>query len=287
MNVSPTLAQFLTASLEEIARFAPASMVYSPGGTRRKAAMLGIAAGSQDYFHWARQATLQCADTIFRCGVRHLFTGTLVPSNFQELTAYHHQLLDWVKWGVAGEEAVADYQRYGWRVRLVGAEQVPALQESAHKLIEATPAQAHHTLWWTVVLNDDAPWQSLFSANHQTQPPTRQQAIQTLYGEQIPLITLYLGFGKPLVSFNMLPPLLAGNLQCYWLQQPGYDLTEQQFRTILYDYAHLRQTWREDKTGRAEQALEYRQVWEQDVIIGLGQRVGPHWYPVLPALPPH
>lgn len=100
-----------------------------------------------------------------------------------------------------------------------------------------------------------------------------------LYGEDIPPASIYLDFSKPVVSPDLLPPYLIGVLHCYWSQQPGYSLDQEQLRTILYDFAYVRPTWQVDKTGRAEQVLAQRKVWEQRRIIGLGKRVGPFWYP--------
>jgi hypothetical protein len=80
-------------------------------------------------------------------------------------------------------------------------------------------------------------------------------------------------------SFELIPPLLVGQVQGYWSQQPGYSLTEAQLRTIFYDYAYLRPTWREEKLERAREALVHRQAWEEGPILGLGMRLGPFWYP--------
>ena len=77
----------------------------------------------------------------------------------------------------------------------------------------------------------------------------------------------------------IIPPLLVGQLQCYWSQQPGYTLTEVQLRTILYDYAYLRTTWQEEKLERAKTALDHRQAWEEGPTLGLGMRLGSFWYP--------
>ena len=68
-------------------------------------------------------------------------------------------------------------------------------------------------------------------------------------------MTLYLSFGKPTLAPFLVPPLLAGVVQCYWTQRPGYALSDLEWRQILYDYAYLRPTWTADKTGRAEQIL--------------------------------
>lgn len=280
----PSLEAFLAASPEVVAQAAPAAMVYSPGGTRRQAAFNGLSPWSDAYFRWARQATIGCCDLIFQNGVRHLFSPTLTPGNFAEANVYRSRLLQWAEWGVAGSEALNDYARHGWRVRLIGSEYVPELQEAAARLMAATPATSAHTLWWTIMPTPEAAWQSLLHAAQQSKAVTRAELMRALYGEEIPLITLYLAFGKPLLSFGILPPLLLGDVQCYWSQQPGYSLTTDQFRAILHDFAFLRQTWAQDKTGRAEAAAPYQAVWQRPLILGLGQRLGQHWYPT--AMPP-
>jgi hypothetical protein len=80
-------------------------------------------------------------------------------------------------------------------------------------------------------------------------------------------------------QYESVPTAVIGVLHCYWSQQPGYSLDQEQLRTILYDFAYVRPTWQVDKTGRAEQVLAQRKLWEQRRIIGLGKRVGPFWYP--------
>jgi hypothetical protein len=95
----------------------------------------------------------------------------------------------------------------------------------------------------------------------------------------VPLATLYLGSGKPQVFPSIVPPLLMGRVDCYWRQHLGYDLDAATLRAILYDYAYLRNTWQEDKTGRAEQVLRFRAAWENPPVIGAGVRLGPFWYP--------
>lgn len=153
------------------------------------------------------------------------------------------------------------------------------LASTAETLRDNTATQSLHTLYWLVMPNSDAPWQHLLNTAQGSEVQTRAQMIRALYGEDIPLATLYLAFGKPMLSLEIVPPLLMGQLQCYWSQQPGYTLTEKQFRTILYDYAYLRNTWQEEKLERAKEALVHQTAWEQGPILGLGMRLGPFWYP--------
>lgn len=275
----PSLPEFLAASHGEIAKIAPASMVYAPGGTRRSAVFAGMEPWSNHYLCWAREQTMRSCDLIFQHGVRSLLTPAFTPGNLQEVNRHSHQILKWVDWVLAGPESLADYAARGWRVRLLCDERIPELRVIAERLRAATPAQSQHTLYWTTALTPTAPWEQLLTAAVKAQAGTLAEAMQALYGEEIAPVTLFLAFGKPLLSFDMIPPLLLGQVQCYWSQQPGYSLTETQLRTIFYDYAYLRATWRAEKLERAKAALAHREAWEDGPFLGLGMRLGPFWYP--------
>lgn len=278
-TATPSLADFLAAPVEAIARVAPATVVYAPGGTRRQAVFEGIEPWSEEFIDWAWKHTMASAELLFRHGVRNLLLTALTPGNFREVNRYRPQLLERTASFIAGADALATYRRFGWRVRLIGAECAPELAAAAAHLRRATAADGAHTIYWTVAPDEDSFWQSLWAIAQQTQFSTRAEAIHALYGEEIEPATLYLAFGKPLISQAIIPPLLQGELHCYWSQQPGYTLTERQLRTILYDYAHLRPTWREEKLERAHEALAHRQAWQEGPILGLGMRLGPFWYP--------
>lgn len=276
---SPTLEEFLSAPIEEVAKIAPATMVYAPGGTRRQAIFNGIEPWSAEYMAWALKRTIGCCTVIFSHGVKHLFTPLLISTNFKEVNRHRESLFQGIHKSLTGSTILSEYRRLGWRVRLIGAESVPNLMETAAKLRVATQTDASHTLYWLVVPDPEVFWQHLFSAVHSSQVKTRKEAICAMYGEEIPLATLYLAFGKPMISPEIISPLLMADLQCYWSQQPGYTLTDKLFRTILYDYAYLRKTWQEEKLGRATEALLHQKEWEEEIMLGLGMRLGPFWYP--------
>jgi hypothetical protein len=275
----PSLAEFLAAPLAEIAKVAPATMVYGVGGTRRQAAFAGIEPWSTQFAHWARAGSLRSIDLIFRHGVRNLLLIAFSPGNFKEADNQREQMMEKLHWFLAGPETTADYLRFGWRVRLLGTESVPELKVTAEHLCKVTPMQSRHTLYWTVVPNEESPWEQLLAATQRSQAKTRTEAVLALYGEDIPPATLYLAFGKPVISLDLIPPLLVGQVQCYWSQQPGYTLTETQLRMILYDYAYLRPTWHDSKGERAKAALAQRPAWQDGPLLGLGMRLGPFWYP--------
>jgi hypothetical protein len=273
--MTPNLAAFLQLSEAEIAPLAPASVVYTMGGTRRAAVLAGMKPESDDYIRWTREKMVQGVDLLFRHGVQHVFIMAVTPDNYRESGAYRQRLLEFTEWGIAGPEAMADYGRFGWRVRLLGVEDIPALQPAAQRLRQHTAAPGAPTLWCLVVSDEDAPWRQIL----QTKAANRQEAILALYSEPIPPITMFLSTGKPMFNLNLLPPLLLGSVQGYWRQQPGHSLTELEWRSILYDYAYTRATWREDKEGRAELALAHNAIWQTAPTLGLGVRLGPFWYP--------
>jgi hypothetical protein len=279
MTAFPSLESFLTAPAEEVAQVAPATVIYAPGGTRRRAALAGIAPHSDAYVHWSREQMLASVGLFFRLGVRHLFMNVLRPPQLAEVGRYRERVLDWLAWGIAGPEALAAYARLGWRVRLLGTACLPELDAAAEQLRVATPAQSAQTLWFFVMPTPEAPWQWLQAACADTRPTTTAEAIRALYGEDLPLATMYFGFGKPLIAPDLLPPLIAGELQCYWTQRPGYEQDERLLRQIVYDYAYLRSTWTQDKEARYTDIRSQRERWEQPLVLGLGQRLGPFWYP--------
>jgi hypothetical protein len=256
-------------------------LIYTTGGTRRSAVLAGISPQSDEYARWTRERMIACFELFFRFGVRHIFNTLIRPNQFAEVGRYRDRLLDWLRWGVAGPEALADYERLGWRVRLLGTERVPELRAIAEHLHKATSKHSATTVWYQVVSEPGEPWQWLLAAAQQARARTQTEAIRAFYGEDLPLAKLYLSFGKPIIVADLLPPLLVGDVQSYWIQRPGYLLDEQLLRRILYDYAYLRPTWMPDKSSRYSTVEANRSLWDRPVVLGGGRQVGGFWYPEL------
>jgi len=285
----PLLAEFLTGPRAAVQGVAPPAMIYAAAGTRRSAALAGLGSQSEEYVIWSRRQMLEACALIFDHGVRHIFTILASPGQFSEVGRYRARLVDWILWGLSSPEAAADFARRGWRVRLLTDPSIPQLDELQQKLAapeSATSAASDYkTLWFLVVPDVDAPWRWALDAIHRSRARTQAEAIRALYGEDVPPISLFLGFGKPVIAPDLVPPLLGRAVNCYWSQRPGYQLSETEFRQVLYDYAFLRATWQADKSGRGEEALATRSAWEAGPVLGLGMRLGPFWYPQPFALP--
>ena len=276
----PSLAAFLDAPADCVARVAPATVIFAPGGTRRSAVLAGISPQSDEYARWTHERMVKCSELFFELGVRHLFMSVMRPPQLAEVGRYRDRLLDWLDWGLAGPEAIADYARLGWRVRLLGADGLGQLGTAAERLRQTMPGTTTPTLWYYVVPEVESPWHWVRAALRQTEGNASSDVIRALYGEELPLATLYLAFGKPMLVPDLLPPLLSGDIQCYWTQRPGYALDERTLRQIIYDYAYLRPTWTRDKSARYADVEAQRSLWEQAPILGLGRRIGAFWYPM-------
>lgn len=278
IDLRPSLEKFLAAPVEEVAQVAPTTMIYATGGTRRAVALAGLSL-SDDYAQWSRLRMLESFALIFRSGVRHLIAPAGRPQIFAEHGLYRDRVFQWFRWGLTGPESLDFYRSANWRVRLVVAgEPTPELAEVAVTLEQATSTATGPNLWFLTTPDYTQLWPWIGRA-FVSGARTRAEAVRALFGDDIPPASLLLSFGKPMVALDHLPPLLFEESQCYWTQRPGYNLTERELRTILYDYTYLRSTWRQDKTGRAEEALVHRDAWEHGPTIGLGMHLGPFWYP--------
>lgn len=275
----PTLKTFLAAPAAAVATVAPASVLVAVGGSRRDAALAGVAPHSDDYVDYTRGRMITMLDLLFQHGVQHVFTTAIRPGQLAETGPYRAKLLHWADQGLAGEAALADYARLGWRVRLCSIEDVPELQDTAARLVNATPDRFTHTVWWIVSRTAGSPWEYVLAAALRAGARTQKEAIRALYGEPIPLITMMLSFGKPMIVPDIVPPLLVGNMQCYWYQQPGYAIDEPTLRRIIYDYAFLRPTWRSNRDDRYDTVEQHRTLWDNTHVLGLGRRVADFWIP--------
>lgn len=274
----PSLEAFLEAPIAAVRAVAPPTVIYGPGGTRRQAAMAGISPESDGYAAWSRERMAESIAALAHVGVRHIVVNLLRPAQMAEVGRYRDRLLAWLAEGLAGDDALAEWCRRGWRARLIGLEQLPELRAAAERLAAATASASGPSVWWYLCPTAATPWEGILAAA-QRGARSQEEAISALYGEAIPPATLYLAFGKPLIAYDIIPPLLAGELQCYWTQRPGFSLNEPTLRQILYDYAYLRRTWQPAKQERYAALSSQRELWEHGPVLGLGARVGPFWYP--------
>jgi hypothetical protein len=242
--------------------------------------LAGLATESDEYARWSYTQMFAHHDLLIRHGIRHIIAPAVISNNLVEFARFRELFLSWASEGLAGPVSLAEYARRGWRARIVGTEEFPELREASARLEMNTPERWKGTIWWTATASTEAPWAALLAAVQRSGARTRAEAIRALYGEDIPPARLLLAFGKPMISPELLPPLLSGELQGYWFQRPGYSLDQPMLRRILYDYAYTRATGSGTERGwRYTDVSLQRAAWETDAVLGLGRQLGGFWYP--------
>jgi hypothetical protein len=269
--------EFRNAPLDVIRPMMPATLLYAVGGTRRQAVLAGLEPDGEEYPRFAAEKMFEAFDRLVQYGAQHIVATVLQAPQLAEVGRYRERVLAWVG-QLAEESALRVYRHYGWRVRMLGVADNPELNEIAMQLHNATP-HGRATIWFYLSLDPTDHWRHVLAAGA-AGATTQAEAIRHFCAEAIPPAELLIAFGKPLTGADIVPMILmAGTVQCYWTQRPGYDLPDEDLRRILYDALFTRKTWVADKRPRYNDVVLQRDVWEQGKIVGIGSRVGGFWYP--------
>lgn len=116
-------------------------------------------------------------------------------------------------------------------------------------------------------------------------PPNREELIEAYYGLPVPDLGLFLGFSQPAL-FDV-PLITTGKEDLYATLTPSADLTERQFREILYDHLITRRIPTDDYESLSEEALKSLADYNErhrGVTLGIGE-IDPltdMWNPSLP-----
>jgi hypothetical protein len=174
------------------------------------------------------------------------------------------------------------------RVRSYGHEQIAGLSSLVHDLGVTTADHRKGTLWYTMVVNDEMEAiTAAMRAATTAHATTHAEMVAAFYGEPVPPVDLFIGFGKPMVGYLM-PPLLGEQANCYWTTHPSYDLSGEDIDRMICDATAGRATWRANKQERYR-ALDpeaLRDYYAHRYILGVGEQRQGFWYPLpAPSLP--
>lgn len=274
--------EFCVLPPEEIAQNIPSSMIYAAGGTRRAATLAGIK-GQDGYVKWSAEQLLISFGLFAKYGIRHIVTHAIVPTQWDENTPdYREKLVGWITDTLLDEKTVTAYQARNWREAMVGIEGISEFKSVAKKLKKTFPAKFDYdlTVYYAATPTYTTHWENMGRILSK-RISSQDDLILAKYKEAIPPIKLYVGYGKPVMSSAVCPPLMGSfdGMHCYWLQKPGFVTNEKTVLKILYDYAYTRKTWIKDKSQRTAKVLNFRKAMARETVLGVGMRLGPFWYP--------
>jgi hypothetical protein len=273
-----SLEEFLRADTETVAKVMPQTVMFAAGGTRRDAVLNGVSLYDvRELAAFSMKQFYDTAQRMFKYGVRHIFALTVHSKQLYETGEYRNYVIDGTRLAI-GELSYPYYEALNCRGKFVGAEDVPELMGLAEELEARTGKNDGGTVWWLATGSNDMVWErTLRAAQGAT---SRQEVVRNYFGEDVPPAGWFLSYGKPFFSPEIMPLVLIGEeTHSYFYQRPGYILTDEELRTIAYDYAYVRKTWVPDKMARYIEVPGQQEIWAQNPILGLGRRVGSFWYP--------
>ena len=182
------------------------------------------------------------------------------------------------------------FEKYNVKVRfygdyrevLTGTAYEYALK-SMYEVTEATKQHLGFHLFFGVFADEVTETISRLSVEHylaQGSVPDKQTLVRKYYGEDLPPVSLFIGFDKFSV-FDM-PLLATGEEDLYFSVSPSPYMTERQLRAILYDHLYVRPTPEPDYTKLKPEEIEWLRNYyhtNKDYAFGVGKLKFNLWFP--------
>jgi len=182
------------------------------------------------------------------------------------------------------------FEKYNVKVRfygdyrdvLTGTPYEYALK-SIYEVTEATKHNTAFQLFFGVFADEVTETIARLSVEHylaQGSIPDKETLIRKYYGEDLPSVSMFIGFDKFSV-FDM-PLLTTGEEDLYFSVSPSPYMTEHQLRAILYDHIYVRPVPEPDYTKLSDEELDWLREYyrhNKDYAFGVGKLKFNLWFP--------
>ena len=294
-----TFEQFLQLPTEEVAALVRAGgqkvCVFPVNGTRRWFLLEHAREIKDDFFEAYMHASIKNHVELCSMLFDHGIDIILAPVFGRELMRRGDEYTQRV--GIDGLVRTATdqtyrqfFEQYGVRVRfygdyrdvLTGTPYEYALS-SVYEVTEATKDNTKFRLYLGVFADEFTDTISRLSVEHylaQGSIPDKQTLIRKYYGEELPPVSIFIGFDKFSV-FDM-PLLTTGEEDLYFSLSPSPYMTQRQLRAILYDHLFIRPVPKPDYTELPEDALDWLREYyrkNKDFAFGVGKLKFDLWTP--------
>jgi tuberculosinol/isotuberculosinol synthase len=154
---------------------------------------------------------------------------------------------------------------------------------SMYEVMEATKHNPGFRLFFGVFADEVTETISRLSVEHylaQGAVPDKQTLVRKYYGEELPPVSMFIGFDKFSV-FDM-PLLATGDEDLYFSLSPSPYMTQHQLRAILYDHMYIRPTPEPDYTKLTKDELSWLRDYyrkNKDHAFGVGKLKFNLWIP--------
>jgi hypothetical protein len=153
---------------------------------------------------------------------------------------------------------------------------------SLYEVTEATRDNTRFNLFFGVFADEVTETIARLSVEHYLAHgavPDRSALIRKYYGEDLPPVSMFIGFDKFSV-FDM-PLLGTGEEDLYFSVSPSPYMTERQLRAILYDHIYVRRTPEPEYTKLGEEELVWLREYyrsNKDFAFGVGKLKFNLWF---------
>jgi len=291
--------EFLRLDSAEIARLVQENdtrvCVFPSNGTRRWY-LLEHATDGQGYEHYLEVMTRRQAELyalLFEHGIEIILAPMFGPDLLARGDAYMQMASEGML-GLTKHAALCDlYETYDVRVRFYGDYHqyfvntpYAYLSNTFDELMQQTASHSRHRIFYGVFANDATETVARLSVEyfkaHGT-IPDKSTLVRLYYGEPVPPVSLFIGFGK-FAAFDM-PLVATGDEDLYFTVSPSPYLNQPQVRVILHDHLFAR---REQETDYSEISSEdwaamrafYRANATNTLGVGTQQPRAGYWYPL-------
>ena len=181
------------------------------------------------------------------------------------------------------------FEKYNVRVRFYGDYQevltgtpYEYTLKSIYEVTEATKQNSRFRLFFGVFADEATDTIARLSVEHYLALgaiPNKQTLVQKYYGEDLPPVSIFIGFDKFSV-FDM-PLLSTGAEDLYFSLSPSPYMTERQLRAILYDHIYVRRTPEPDYTKLKANELNWLRNYyrsNKDYALGVGKLKFNLWF---------
>jgi len=174
------------------------------------------------------------------------------------------------------------FEKYDVRVRFYGdyrdvlsGTEFEYVLKSIFELTEATKKNTTYHLYFGVFADESTETIARLSVEHylaNNSVPGKETLVRRYYGEDVPPVSLFIGFDK----FNVfdMPLLATGEEDLYFSVSPSPYMTERQLRAILYDHIYIRPVPEPDYTKLKPEELNWLRDYyrnNQDLAFGVGK----------------
>ncbi len=290
---------FLRLATEEVAALVKATgqkvCVFPVNGTRRWFMLERAEKIKGDFFEAYKDASIQShvelCTMLFEHGVNIILSPVFGRELMRRGDEYTQRVgMDGLVRTATDKKYLEFYEQYSVKVRfygdyrdvLTGTPYEYALK-SIYEVTEATKHNTRFHLFFGVFADEVTETISRLSVEHylaEGSIPDKQTLVRKYYGQDLPSVSMFIGFDKFSV-FDM-PLLATGEEDLYFSVSPSPYMTEHQLRAILYDHIYIRRTPEPDYTRLTSQELDWLRDYyrkNKDYAFGVGKLKANLWIP--------